>query len=528
VNTGTNFLGTQGGYDNALWVNPQAATFVVVGGIDLWRTADSGTVLTQISRWQCAPQNSAHADHHVIVAPPGFDDNTNRTVFFGNDGGIYRADDIRGVFQQNNCPPSSGWANLNNNLGITQFYGAAASNNGVIIAGAQDNGTARFLGNVNGWTRMFDGDGGYCAADPMDPNFFYGEYTNLTIYRSNNGGQSAGYIYCDPSQINPGANDYVCDSRGITDAANGANFIAPFVLDPNDPNTLLAGGLSLWRTANAKATPVPTPWTVIKQPATPLPPAPGASPNPTPPISAIAVSSSNSDLIVVGHNDGQIYLTFSGTGTSPSWNRIDNGTPARFVTRVVIDDNHFPNWIYATFGGFSPDNIYRSTNFGNTWTDITGTGVTGLPNVPVRGLTYHPRNSNFLYAGTEIGIFTSEDAGATWEVAQNGPANVSVDELFWLRQGPSLYATDLIAVTHGRGLYKSSFGIYVDCNFTGTEHGTITEPYKTITAAINATTRYQTIWIRPCNYFENFIAPPINKGLEMRTLGQGTVRIGGP
>src|SRR4030095_12800286 len=92
------------------------------------------------------------------------------------------------------------------------------------------------------------GDGGWCASDPNDPNYFYGEFQWLQIHRSVNGGASSNAIYF-----------------GITDAvANGTtNFISPFILDPNNSNTLLAGGANLWRTTNARGS-VPLGWTNIK------------------------------------------------------------------------------------------------------------------------------------------------------------------------------------------------------------------------------------------------------------------------
>ena len=40
---------------------------------------------------------------------------------------------------------------------------------------------------------------------------------------------------------------------GVTDPDSSANFIAPFILDPNNFNTLLAGGSNLWRSVNVKA-----------------------------------------------------------------------------------------------------------------------------------------------------------------------------------------------------------------------------------------------------------------------------------
>ena len=169
VNTGTNYFASgggpdQGGYDNALWVNPQDATFVIVGGIDLWRSTDSGTTFTQISNWQCGPGqpnacagSSAHADQHMIIAHPAFSNAANKVVYFGNDGGLFRADDVSTVSL------TSGWNNLNHSLGITQFFGAAANSDGKIIAGAQDNGNSLYTGNANAWTAIatMSGDGGF-------------------------------------------------------------------------------------------------------------------------------------------------------------------------------------------------------------------------------------------------------------------------------------------------------------------------------------------------------------------------------
>jgi hypothetical protein len=120
--------------------------------------------------------------------------------------------------------------------------------------------------------------------------------------------------------------------------------------------------------------------------------------------------------------------------------------PNRFVTRLAIDPlDH--NVVYASFGGFQDQNIQRTDDGGTTWRDATGTGTTGLPLAPVRDVEIDPTDSNVIWAGTEVGIFTSSNRGATWDVTHDGPANVSVDELFVL--GNYLYA-----VTHGRGLFR--------------------------------------------------------------------------
>ncbi len=432
-NPGNTFLGGQGGYDNVIWVNPFNPNFVVLGGINIYRSTDGGLNWTAIAN---GGNGSAHSDHHGIFASSNFDNTSNKTVYFTNDGGIYRANDVSTVTL------TSGWQALNNTLGVTQFYGATASADGVIVGGTQDNGTVRYTGDPQAWTTMFGGDGGFCAADQTDNTYFYGEYINLGIVRSNDGGASASYIYCNPVPTSP--NGGPCTGAGITDAFNGANFIAPFILDPSNQTTMLAGGLSLWRSNDIKAAGLPT-WAAVKAPTG------NASP-----VSAITIAPNNSDFVVVGHNDGQIFLTFNATAASPNWSKVSNGTPARFVTRLVIDSTRSPNWIYATFGGFSSDNIYRSQDFGATWTSVAGAGATGVPSVPVRSLVINPLRADYLYVGTEIGVFASEDAGATWKVPHDGPANVSVDELFWQKN-------NLVAVTHGRGLYRAGASL----NWTG-------------------------------------------------------------
>jgi photosystem II stability/assembly factor-like uncharacterized protein len=465
VNTGNSYLGSQAWYDNALWVDPTDSNTVIVGGIDLYRgtyNAVAGTLsLTPISQWQNGPpigSTSAHADHHFIIEKPGFNGaaGPNKTVYFTNDGGIFRTDNVYTVAQ------TSGWINLNNGIGITQFYGAAGNSaSGKIVAGAQDNGHLQYSGTTT-WKPNFGGDGGYAAYDPTDPNYSYGEYVYLKIHRNTNGGttvNSSQYIY----------------SNGLTDAStNSANFIAPFILDPNNNNTILAGGLSLWRSTNIKASPASSvSWTAIKSPG----------PNY---ISAIAVAQGNSNIIWVGDNSGNVYFTTNGTNASPTWTQVDNNTtalPNRMVTRITIDPTN-SNIVYVTFGGFSNDTVWRSADSGTSWNKAVGTGVgTTLPQVPVYSLLVNPLNSTWLYVGTDIGIFTSQDSGATWTLPQDGPSNVSVDELAWLDN------SHIIAATHGRGVYKATVTLTTNPvpTLTSISPNTVAVGSNTFAMAVNGT-----------------------------------------
>jgi len=411
VSSGYNYLGNQGWYDNIIWVDPTDSNHLIVGGIDLWRSSDGGRNLRKISYWQYAPR-SVHADHHMIVAHPDFDGNNIKTVFFGNDGGIYKTDNVY------TAQRTTGWTELNNNLGITQFYGAAGNaESGIIIGGTQDNGTLRYSGDTESWSKMFGGDGGFCASDPNDPNYMYGEYVYLQIHRSTNGGRSSSYI-----------SPPIGDER--------VNFIAPFILNPNNSNTMLAGASRLWRSLNIKA--YRPQWRAIK-------------PAISSPISTISVSKSRSSIIWVGHNNGRIFKTTNGLSVKPSWQEINKDSsmlPRRYVMCITIDGED-SNVIYATYSGFRDDNVWRTDDGGESWTDITGVGDTGLPKAPVRSLVINPFNSDRIYVGTEVGVFFSENRGQEWTVPHSGPSNVSVDQLFWLNPNT------LIAATHGRGMFKA-------------------------------------------------------------------------
>ncbi|MGL4551831.1 MAG: WD40/YVTN/BNR-like repeat-containing protein, partial [Gemmataceae bacterium] len=132
-------LAQQGWYANCIWAGDNLdPNLVVVGGLDLHRSADGGTTFDTVSDWENTP-TSPHADHHVILSYPGYDGTDNRRVLFGSDGGLYVADDVLAATK------TSGWRGLNRGLGITQFYGAAANPKArKVIAGSQDNGTLIF------------------------------------------------------------------------------------------------------------------------------------------------------------------------------------------------------------------------------------------------------------------------------------------------------------------------------------------------------------------------------------------------
>jgi photosystem II stability/assembly factor-like uncharacterized protein len=471
MNTGTNYFmsgsvppTSQGAYDNAIWVDPFDPNLLIVGGIDLWRSTNGGTTLRKISRWQNyhngGPQNSAHADQHAIVHHPGFNGTTNRIVYFGNDGGIQVALDVYTV------DSTSGWTNLANNLGITQFYGGAAAPNGsLIVGGAQDNDKLHYTpqNGIHNWRQPQFGDGGFAAIDPINNNRVYGEFIYLDIRRSDNGGMS-----------------YVQKISGLGDATNAnlAAFIAPFVMDPNNPSTLVAGGKRIWQTTNAAES-----WSELRDslPDGQL-------------CSAIDIAQGNSSVIWVGYSRGRVSRTFNGGG---AWFDVTTAAlpTGRVVTDIAVNPSN-PAEVVITYGGYQNRSVWLTTNNGFDWVLRQGTAPFNLPAIQINTVRYNPTNTNWIYVGTDLGVLASEDKGLTWSISprlagHEGPVNVEVDELFW--QG----SDHLIAATHGRGMFRARIlsTVYVDIANTGTEDGTLLHPYRTIQAAINAAGSGSTISI---------------------------------
>ena len=437
--------GDQGGYDDPLWVDPNDANHLVAGGIDLWQSTDGGQTWTQISDWTNTPL-SPHADHHALAA--------NGSNFYdGDDGGVYTTANI------SKATTTSGWTSLNNGLGVTQFYSVAgkavatSSKNGgtaPIIGGAQDNGCEMYTGNADAWIEYYGGDGGFTAVDPQNGNNLFCEYVYLDLNRSLDGGQSASDI-----------------SKGIADVGNqAANFIAPFILDPNNDQTLLAGGASLWRTTNALAA-TPT-WTSIN--GSTLPNGNGDY------INAIAVGKGDSNDIWVGFNGGSLWHTGNGTQTAPTWSQVGAGTlpSGKTINRIVIDPNNRKS-IYVAYQNFGSQTLWHSTDGGSTWTDISA----GLPAAPVFDLAIDPANAGTLYAATEVGLFTSTDGGSTWGTTNSGPANVRIVQLDWFD------STHLIAATHGRGMWELALSASSSVSLTNLNPASATVGSSGFTLTVN-------------------------------------------
>jgi hypothetical protein len=112
-----------------------------------------------------------------------------------------------------------------------------------------------------------------------------------------------------------------------------------------------------------------------------------------------------------------------------------------------------PATAYVLFSFAYHPKILRTTDFGETWEDISGFGTdsvssNGFPDVAVYSLMVHKLNTNWIWAGTEIGIFESTDNGETWYYADNGLPAVSIWQMF-------LQDNEIIVATYGRGIWSA-------------------------------------------------------------------------
>ena len=121
--------------------------------------------------------------------------------------------------------------------------------------------------------------------------------------------------------------------------------------------------------------------------------------------------------------------------------------PEYWVSRVEAS-HHDPGTAYVAFTGYRRDDfrpfVYRTTDFGATWTSIAA----NLPPGPVNVIREHDENADFLVVGTEFGVFVSVDGGGSWTAMKNEmPTNPVHDLQIHPRED------DLIVATHGRGIY---------------------------------------------------------------------------
>lgn len=401
-NTNGSASGGQGWYDLAITGNDQDSNMVVVGGVIQFRTNNGGTSWSAISHWFGGGAPFVHADVHYLARNP-----LNNELYSGNDGGVYTT--------ANN---GTSWTIRNKGLAISQFYnfGVSQLSKTKFITGAQDNGTSWGSDSASWQTASFGGDGMQCEISNFDTTVMFGNVQYGSLRRTKNNGASwqglAGSIpggpgpWAAPCHLHPRLNDIMVIlytqaiiSKNIVSAANPtfANF-----------TTGVTG------TGNA-----------------------------------IRFSNVNDSLVFMGWTNGNFRVAniLANPITVDSMSRPENSS-----IRDIETSFNNENVVYAACG----NRIYRSTNKGATWTNISA----NLPNIPMFSIVLDKNSPEGLYVGTDAGVYYKDSLMANWILYNTGlPLNSEIRDLEIVYDTICSSNSVIFAGTYGRGLWKGDLRV---------------------------------------------------------------------
>jgi concanavalin A-like lectin/glucanase superfamily protein len=392
INAPPDVCGTSCFYSLTLAVDPSNDGVLYFGGTHLYRFDNFGANPHRLG----SGPNGIHVDVHALTFSGG-------QLWVGDDGGVARTADGGATF-----------INATGDLQITQFYPGISATPGArtVIGGNQDDGTVKFTG-TRSWVAILTSDGGPSAIDPRNPRVIFASFLHAQVAKSTNGGQTFSLSF-GPNQA--------------------ASAFAPLLMDPSSPRRLYVGTDAVFQTTTGGDSPAE--WKRIS------PHFPNA-------ITAMGVSNRRGTRTTyAGTENGQLEVR-EGAGR---WHDTgSNGLPNRTVTDIVVNPAR-PAQAFVSLSGFGPGHVFRTRDAGGRWTNVSGgTARTGLPNSPANTLAVDPRRSPpQLYVGTDVGVFTSADGGASWRrYGRDLPNAVVMDLLI------DLPSNRLLAATHGRGMFAA-------------------------------------------------------------------------
>lgn len=425
VDRGPNMIGRPFYFANLI-VDPKDENKLYKVGFSLTMSSDGGKTFSNVS-------GGMHGDMHDVWVNP----NNTDSLICGDDGGIWYSQDGGNRWWKGE------------NLPISQFYHVSTDNEMPyrVYGGLQDNsswvGDSAYPGGITNqrWENMYGGDGFWMFADPSDPDYLYAESQGGEIGRINR---------------------KTLESRNIKPLAKYGepklryNWNTPIYLSPNQKGTIYLGSQFLLRSADHGQT-----WTKISPDLTTNDPekqkqeqSGGINPDNSSAethctIYAIAESTKNPLVIWAGTDDGNLQITKDGGKT---WkNMVGNiaGLPKNAWVSSIEASRFSPGTAYATFDlhtfGNMNSYVYKTTDFGATWTALANKPMRGYAHVVKEDLV----NPNLLFVGTEFGLWISLDGGKIWSQYKGGDLpSVAVRDLVIHPRD-----NDLVIATHGRGIW---------------------------------------------------------------------------
>ncbi len=408
-----NHSATYGWVFGQIRVDPKDENTIYTMGIQFNRSTDGGKTFVSL--------RGPHVDHHGLWIDPV---NTNYLLNV-QDGGLTISYD-RG----------KSWKFPIEELPLAQFYNIAfdMSTPFRVFGSIQDHHS--FYGHVDlsggrdkvpstEFKHTLGAEGSTHAVDPFDNNTIYSStfYGALARAEINNYPESVKNLL--PKRL-PGE----VQLRG--------EWVAPSIISKHNPAILYHGMQCVMMSRDRGDT-----WEFISDDLSYNDPAKTGDIN-YQTISVLDESPLRFGLLYAGTDDGRIWRTKDG---GKNWTEIRNGAvPQKFVSRIIASAYDIGT-VYMTQSGRRDDDfqvyIWKSTDFGDSWQDISGNISVG----PVNVIREDPVNKNILYAGTDGGVFVSKDNGNKWDILGNLPFAYVHDLAIHPRDNM------IIIATHGRGVW---------------------------------------------------------------------------
>jgi len=365
-----------------------------------------------------------HGDHHGLWIDP---DNT-AYLLNANDGGVCVSYDA-----------GDNWNCWLDNLPAVQFFNVSYDMREPfrVYGSIQDNGS--YFGTVDlthgrdqiepvVFERAPGGEGSSHAIHPENTDLVFSAGFYGNIMRTDMGREGD---WWDNSES-------LLEARYPEETRLRGQWIAPFILSPHNPDILYHGMQYVMRSRDRGDT-----WEFIS------PDLSHNDPDKQGDISYQTLTSLSESplrfgLIYAGTDDGRLHRTKDG---GESWTEILEGLPAgKWISKVEASRFDLGT-VYMTQNGKRDDDfqvyVWKSINFGDSWTDISG----NIPIGPVNVIREDPIDKNIVYVGTDVGVYVSRDGGKTYSVLGDLPSTYVHDLVIHPRDNM------IIIATHGRGIW---------------------------------------------------------------------------
>ena len=438
-------------YYTHVFADPRNADVVYLQNTSFFRSADAGKTLTSIG-------DGTHGDFHDLWIDP---DSPGHLVV-GNDGGgavsvntgtkwteqDFPTEQFYHVVTTKHVPYHVCGSQQDNTTLCTPFNWNAAAF-GLGGGGRRGGGLGRPAGGditSGGMAASYvagGGEPGYIAPDPRNPDLFYSG--------TNNG------AYLDKFDKRTGlsreVNPYPWFYSGepSKEIRERWQWTFPIIFSPVDPRVLYVSSQRLWKTTDGGQT-----WAAISGDLTRH--APETQEKSGGPITgdmngpevyatifAVGPGKRNVNIIWTGSDDGLVHVTRDGGKT---WTNVtppgmpDFGRVSQIDASAFNDGAAYVSVRRPLLSDFAPY-IFKTTDFGRTWTKIT----TGLKaDAYVHAVREDPTRPGLLYAATQHGVDISYDDGASWQSLNLNLPSVPVADLV-------VEGNELVIGTHGRGFW---------------------------------------------------------------------------